>query len=159
MPLRRWFPLILLLTLFAGCSRFESELPAPITGSPNSTTLPQGTEMTADHPSTPGKGEEAMIRGEVFIDSLTILSQQSFPRVYQLQVKGSLPTPCHQLRTAVSQPTSENEIFVQVYSLADPRTVCSQALQPFETSVPLGSYVRGSYTVYVNGQNVGEITP
>ena len=70
-----------------------------------------------------------------------------------------LPSSCHQLRTGVEMPAMRSEIHVQIYSVYDPYTVCAQAAKPFEASIPLGSYVRGSYTVIVNENEVGEITP
>jgi hypothetical protein len=59
----------------------------------------------------------------------------------------------------VDIPTADSKIQVQLYSVFDPEKVCDQALEPLEASIPLGSYVRGSYTVVVNGQEVGKITP
>jgi hypothetical protein len=34
---------------------------------------------------------------------------------------------------------------------------CIQALEPFEVSIPLGSYTTGSFSVWLNGERVGEI--
>jgi hypothetical protein len=59
----------------------------------------------------------------------------------------------------VDLPTLVSEIHVQVFSVYDPYTVCSQVPKPFDTSIPLGSYVRGSHPVFVNEQKVGEIMP
>jgi len=100
-----------------------------------------------------------MKRAEVEIDSLAILVSDSFPPQYQLEVKGSLPTPCHDLRTVVEMATFQSEIPVQVFSVFDPYTVCAQVMKPIEAAIPLGGYVRGSYRVIVNGKEVGEITP
>jgi hypothetical protein len=145
MYLRRWFPLMILAFLVAGCTGIVC---APPMGD-----LPTG------NPPVPEVGDEPMARTEAHIDSLAIVSDGSFPPVYQLQVKGSLPTPCDHLRTTANPPSADSEIYVQVYAVVDPYEVCSQVLQPFEVSVPLGSYVRGSYAVIVNGKNVGQITP
>jgi hypothetical protein len=107
----------------------------------------------------PVTGGEPTTAGGVVIDSLAIEASDSFPPEYQLSVKGSLPTACHQLRTAVQKPTMQSEIHVQIYSMYDPYMVCAQVAKPFEASIPLGGYVRGSYTVFVNEKEVGEITP
>ena len=106
--------------------------------------------MTGGKPTTPG---------DVAIDSLAIRVSDSFPPHYQLEVRGSLPSSCHQLRTGVEIPTLRSEIHVQIYSVYDPYTVCAQTAKPFEASIPLGGYVRGSYTVFVNEKEIGEITP
>jgi hypothetical protein len=46
---------------------------------------------------------------------------------------------------------------VEVYSLVDPDVACIQVLEPFQQGINLGSLPQGSYTVYVNGEQVGEI--
>ena len=59
-----------------------------------------------------------MIRGEVFVDSQEILLMESYPVQVALQVSGNLPTPCHMLRAEVSEPDSENNINVELFSLS-----------------------------------------
>jgi hypothetical protein len=68
-----------------------------------------------------------------------------------------LPTPCHALKWEVVDPDPDGRIEVVLYSLADPELACIQVLEPFETSIPLGAFESGSYTVYLNGEGVGEI--
>lgn len=153
MRLRIWFPFILMIFLFTACGRFNNEPPAPAAGDVNATPMPPL------NPYAPGKGDESLQRGEVYIDSLEIVMSNSFPPDYTLHVKGSLPTPCHQFRDVVDLPTADRKIYVQLYTVFDPDKVCAQSLEPLEASIPLGSYVRGSYTVVVNGQEVGKITP
>jgi hypothetical protein len=121
-----------------------------------SPTDPTGEEPV-QAPWEPAAGDEALTRGEAFVEGTDILILESFPPQYLLQLSGSLPTPCHQLRVEVSEPDEENRILVEVYSLVDPDEVCIQVLEPFEANVPLGSFESGSYTVLVNGEQVGEI--
>ena len=59
------------------------------------------------------------------------------------------------LRFVVDLPTIVSEIHVQIFSVYNPYTVCSQVVKPFDASIPLGSYVRGSYPRFVNDQEVG----
>jgi hypothetical protein len=106
----------------------------------------------------PGKGDESLQRGPVYIDSTDTLTLESFPLQFQLNVKGSLPTPCHQLRVVIDPPNEQNEIHVSLYSLVDPNTVCTQVLKPFEANIPLSSFPSGKYSVFVNDEKVGEIT-
>ena len=98
-----------------------------------------------------------MTRGEVFIDEMQILTMESFPPQFLLQISGSLPTPCHHLRADMSEPDAQNRIMVEVYSLTDPDTACIQVLEPFQQGINLGSLPQGSYTVLVNGEQVAEI--
>jgi hypothetical protein len=138
--------------------------PAPVTpvpGIPNETPVVPGTggEEPAPGPYAPGKGDESMTRGPVYIDSQEILTLESYPPQFQLHVEGSLPTPCHELRAVVGDPDTQDQIHVEMYSLVDPDIECIQVLEAFEADIPLGSYSSGAYTIFVNGEQVGEINP
>ena len=155
-----WFSLTLSLLWLTACVRINPVEtppgpPSPDDGSVVSPTA--GGEMPVRNPYAPGKGDEALQRGTVYIDSTDILTLESFPLQFQLNVKGSLPTPCHQLRVVVDQPNEQNEIHVSIYSLVDLNTVCTQVLEPFEANIPLGSFPSGKYSVFVNDEKVGEI--
>jgi hypothetical protein len=108
-------------------------------------------------PVDPLPNESKMARGNVFVDESGVILMESFPVQAALLVSGSLPTPCHELKATVSEPDKENNIYVELYSLTDPNMACIQMIEQFETSIPLGSYSSGNYTVYLNGDEVGEI--
>jgi hypothetical protein len=99
----------------------------------------------------PSPEDDALTRGEAFIDSHQLLTLESYPLQFNLTLTGSLPTPCHQLRVTVSSPDAGNMIAVEVYSVVDPAAVCAQMIQPFEVTVPLGSYPSGRYFLHING--------
>lgn len=103
--------------------------------------------------------DSQMIRGNVFIKGKDLLVLESFPPQFVLQLTGSLPTPCHQLQVEVSKPDDQNNIKVEVYSITDPDRICIQVLKPFEKNIPLGSFSSGKYSVLLNGEKVGEISP
>ncbi|HJW91227.1 MAG TPA: hypothetical protein VJ436_11360 [Anaerolineales bacterium] len=119
----------------------------------------QGGAQPTTAPWEPAAGDEDMSRGEVFVDTQDILVLESFPPQFVLALAGSLPTPCNQLRVRVSDPDAQNRILVEVYSLVDPGQACIQVLEPFEANVPLGSFASGEFTVLINGQEIGQITP
>ncbi len=110
-------------------------------------------------PMKPLPGDNQMIRGNVFIEGKDLLVLESFPPQFVLHLTGALPTPCHQLRAEVSEPDEQNIIKVDVYSITDPDQICIQVLEPFEKDIPLGSFTSGKYSVLVNGEKVGEISP
>ena len=145
------FFLLVFLVLLEGCTQISRD--------PNVSALPATSDVPASDPQIPVTGGESTAFGDVTIDSLAIEVSDSFPPQYQLRVKGSLPSSCHQLQTEVKMPAMQSEIHVQIYSVYDPYTVCAQMIKPFEANIPLGGYVRGSYTVFVNETKVGEITP
>jgi hypothetical protein len=97
-----------------------------------------------------------LTRESVYLDSVDLLTMESNPLQFSLALAGNLPTPCNQLRVAVSPPNAENQILVDVYSLSTPGTICAEVLQPFSQNVPLGSFPAGHYTVWVNGRQMGE---
>jgi hypothetical protein len=119
---------------------------------PGSATEPAVQSQLYD----PQPGDETLSRGEVFIDSTSLLVLESYPPQFRLSVSGSLPTPCHQLRAVVSAPDASNGIAVDVYSLMDPTALCAQVLQPFTVSISIPTPPQGKYSVTVNGQMVGE---
>jgi hypothetical protein len=45
---------------------------------------------------------------------------------------------------------------VEAFSLQDPALDCIQVLQELEERLPIGSYSEGSYSVWLNGELVGE---
>jgi hypothetical protein len=150
--------LAMLLTVCTGLRLIEAPPPTPIPENPNVTPPLTPREELLQNPYAPGKGDETMQRGEVYIDSQEIIMLKSLPPQFQLHVMGSLPTPCHQLRVVIDEPDDQNQIQVQIYSLVDPNTVCIQVLETFDATIPLGSYASGSYTLFVNGEKVGDIT-
>lgn len=103
------------------------------------------------------KPEDAtLIRDEAYIDSSDLLILESYPLQFMLNIKGSLPTPCNQLRIAITAPDAENKIYVDVYSVISPDQVCVQVLSPFEVNFSLGSFATGHYALFVNGIQVAE---
>jgi hypothetical protein len=97
-----------------------------------------------------------LIRGPVYLGETQIYILESYPMQVKLEVTGNLPTPCHHLRATVSKPDNQNRIHVEIYSLTDPDVICIQVLEPFEERLSLGSFTDGSYTVWINGEQVEE---
>jgi len=130
--------------------------PQPAYPGPNEPVF-YGSPGAYPSPLEPIPGEAGMDRGEVFVDETQLLMMESFPPQYVLQVSGSLPTPCHNLRANISEPDTQNQINVELYSLVDPNVACTQVLEPFQTGITLGTLPQGSYTVLLNGEQVAGI--
>ena len=105
---------------------------------------------------SPKPEDAGLIRSEAYMDSSELLILESYPLQFMLNIKGSLPTPCHQLRINVNAPDAENKIYVEAYSVTSPDQVCVQVLSPFQVNVPLGSFATGHYVLFVNGNQVAE---
>ena len=104
----------------------------------------------------PQANDNSLKRGNVFIDKSELLVMESDPIQIALVLKGALPTPCNQLRVVASPPDEQNRIQVDVYSVIDPTQICIQVLEPLDTNVGLGSFPAEHYSVWVNGEKIGE---
>jgi hypothetical protein len=115
---------------------------------------PAAVEPSApEAPGAPDTGNGEM-RGNVFIDQTNLLTMESYPPQFLLQISGNLPDPCHELGVVVNEPDAENRIFVEAFSIADPEAMCIQVLQPFQENVNLGSFPDGEYTLFLNGEEI-----
>jgi hypothetical protein len=107
-----------------------------------------------------GVGDEGKVRGNAYVGEANLLIMESYPVQVALSVSGDLPTPCNEFRYQIDQPDAENRIFVEVYSVIDPGMICTQVLEPFaeSISIPVQDLPDGTYTVYLNGELVGEFS-
>ena len=123
-------------------------------------TQPSTTPVPFNPPSgyEPQAGDANLTRDQVFLEleNSQLLVMESYPIQVTALLKGSLSDPCHQLRAVVTPANSVNRIDLDVYSVYDKNTACITVIQPFSATIPLGSYSGGHYSVYVNGQLLGE---
>lgn len=138
-------PITLVLFLFTAC--------APSLDDPVSSDTPTPLQPNEYVPSPE---DNILTRGEVFFDSKSLATLESYPPQFMLQLQGNLPTPCHQLRIVANPPDTDNKVVVDVYSVVNPGEICIQVLVPFEVNYPLGSYPTGKYTLWVNGEMIAE---
>jgi hypothetical protein len=141
------FTASLLILSVVGCALIP-DLPPPATPTP--AIPPSGYE--------PQAGDDGLKRDQVFLDveNSQVVVMESYPIQVSVVLKGNLPDPCHELRVVVTSADVHNEINLDVYSVVDSSKACITVLQPFEVTIPLGSYTSGHYAVNVNGQLLGE---
>jgi hypothetical protein len=153
---RLLFTLVLAAAL-AACATSGIQPEKPVTDHP-STGEPVINPDTPDKSYSPQPGDSRLLRGNVYLDNADLLVLESFPVQYRLALSGNLPDPCHQLRVDIHVQAVDHRIEVDVYSVADPAAVCIQILKPFQASIPLDltSLSPGHYTVWANGDKVGE---
>jgi hypothetical protein len=140
------FVLIVLVSLLlAACASQPTATPVHMT--------PQG-----NNPYLPQSGDETMLRGDAEIVSISVLMAETLPPDFSISLAYRLPTTCYQLRVTISQPDSQNRIQLGIYGLVPKDKPCNMMalLTPQEASIGLGSFPAGHYTVWVNGQQVGE---
>ena len=78
--------------------------------------------LSIQNPFNPLSGDEGLIRGQAYVDSV----EWNDP---ELVFKGSLPTPCSQLRLSFLPLTADKHLDVVAYSVSNPNEVCTQVLQ------------------------------
>lgn len=99
-------------------------------------------------------------QGPVYFDSADLLIMESFPIQLRLVMSGNLPTPCHELAYEIAEANAQNQIHVSVYTTVDPAVTCMQVLEPFDESIaiPLDGLADGEYSVWLNGEQIGEFS-
>ena len=149
---------LLLALVISGCGTKTSDEAVSYPNYPNEdSSNPVSTPTQGgDNPYAPAPDDAGLTRSEAYLDSTELLSLESYPLQFILNLKGSLPTPCNQLRIAVNPPDAQNKVEVTVYSVVDPNKMCVQALAPFEVNFSLGSFPAGSYSLWVNGNKVAD---
>ena len=103
-----------------------------------------------------GADDGGLVRGPVYVDEAELVILESFPVQVELVIRGALPTPCASLQWRAEPPDEQGRIMVEAFSLQDPALACIQVLQEMEERLPIGSYSEGSYSVWLNGELVGE---
>lgn len=125
-------------------------------------TLPTSTPAPHSIPPSgyePQPGDEKLTRDQVFlyVENSPVVIRESLPAQVSVMLNGNLSDPCHQLRVVVTPANAQNEIILEVYSVYNPSLACITVLKPFSATIPLGNYAGGHFTVYANGQLVGEL--
>ena len=139
----------LLVLSLAGCSLLP--IGTQSTPTPTSPAIPPSSYA-------PQPGDALLKRDQVFLDmeNSTMLIMESYPIQVSVLLNGSLSDPCHQLRALFIPADAEKQINIEVYSMVDSSKACITVIQPFTATIPLGSYSNGHFTVFVNGELLGE---
>jgi hypothetical protein len=149
--------LLILATLSIIITACAAPTEPPASPSTSPTMPPVPTSIPPQNGDlVPSPADSTLSRGEAHLDSVELLTMESFPLQFTLALKGGMPNPCHHLRVAVSPPDVQNKIDVDVYTVVDPTAICAQVIQEFDVNFQLGSYPTGHYTLFVNGQKVAE---
>lgn len=143
----RW---LLLISLLGAC--------VPIaTPEPTATITLPSVLISADNGYRLQPDEETLTRGGVEFSSVSLIERVDLnPVRVEVDLLGSLPTTCNQLRLEVGLPDDQYQINITAYSIVKPGPKCEQVLQQFEASVLLGVYSPGRYIVLINGGTVAD---
>jgi hypothetical protein len=157
--MKSWITLLPSLVLLVACSQtivFPSPAPTGvIPATPSPQNMPLSNEPSAN-PYAPQPDDKVRTQGNAYLDVAQIRLLESYPIQVVLTLQGNLPTPCDTLRVQVNPPDEQSRITIEVYSLTDSTKMCAQMLKPFNADIPLGSFPPGHYSVWVNGEQIGE---
>src|SRR5512142_2146984 len=120
-----------------------------------------GAALTnGNNPYAPQPGDSAKLRGDIRVDSASVHLAESNPPQLILDVAYFQPTPCYDLRVEPQQPDAQNQIKVSAYAVTEKDKACTlMALAtPLHASLNLGRVPKGTYTVWLNGQQIGSFT-
>lgn len=150
---------LLLLTMTACTSQGVAapQSPTPVVVLPVDGDAP----VSSDDPVAPSPSTDLVVTGLVDVAEIEadLLLMESYPVQYLLTLRGTSPTPCHEVLTTWNEPNAQNEIHIEALFAADPDEMCAQVLGEFSTSINLGSFPAGeTFTVWVNGVQVAEFT-
>jgi hypothetical protein len=147
--MKRFIFLLLTLTLSA-CAAPPTPAPTPTENLPF--IIKQEENPYALRPTDSGKQ-----RREVILTSTNLSERPDLTPVQnELHVLGSIPSTCSELRVVINPPNSAYQIFIEIYSIADPNLKCDNVFQQFNTTILLGLYSAGRYTIWVNDGYVGD---
>jgi hypothetical protein len=98
-------------------------------------------------------------RAEVILTSVNLLERTDLtPLRTELNILGSMPSVCNELRIKVNPPDNSYRVYVEIYSLVDPKSKCDNVFQQFKTTILLGVYSQGQYSIWANNTYIGDFT-
>jgi hypothetical protein len=136
------------------------KLPSSTPPSSANEATPEATAIKIPPVSTdmlPKPADQILKKGTAEVTTAQVIQLPTDPPQYVVHITGDTPTPCHKLRVSVDVSKNDNRVVMESYSVFDPKVICLQMVQPFEVTVPLGKLPVNDYTVWLNGQQVGEI--
>ena len=142
---------LLLILITSACAAKPTPEPTPTASAPY--VLKQ-----EENPYAP-KPEDLSLKQDGVILTSTSLSERFdlTPIRAELHVLGSMPSVCSELRIKVNPPNIKYQISIEIYSVADSKLKCENVFQQVDTTILLGAYSAGQYSVWVNESFVGSI--
>jgi hypothetical protein len=109
-----------------------------------------------DNPYAPQPQDSGKTQAGVILTSLDLSERSDLnPVQTELIILGSMPSVCNELRANVNPPDNTYRVFVEIYSIMDPKLKCDNVFQQFKATLLLGVYSAGQYSLWVNDTFVG----
>ena len=149
---------VLIVALVTACSPATTPIPPVATENNPSAMSTIPSIIHVQNPYAPQAVDNAMMRGDISIDSSSLTVTKSVPLQVTLNIAYVPPTPCFQLRMDVSQPDAQNRINVSAYAVAEKDKACAlmAPATALQANLDLGSFPKGHYSVWLNDVKVDE---
>jgi len=144
------------IRLFIPALLITACIPIPA-ATPTPTDIPPYRISPDENPFAPQLEDVSRQVATVNITSVSFSERYDFsPLRAVINFVGYMPSVCNELRIDISDPDEEYNVYIEVYSLINPDVQCDNVFQQFETSLLLGTYSPGRYSVWVNGALTGD---
>jgi inhibitor of cysteine peptidase len=99
-----------------------------------------------------GTGEEGYIYSTATVETIQVITLESFPVKVQVEAKGYLPDSCTEIKQIQTQK-EENSFNITISTKRPKDAICTQAIVPFNRTIPIDvlGLKAGNYTINVNG--------
>lgn len=99
-----------------------------------------------------GNNSDEYIHGTAVVETIQIMTLESFPVQIHVLAEGNLPDGCTEIDN-ITQEREGNVFNVTITTKRPKDAICTQALVPFNETIPLEvqGLEAGTYNVYVNG--------
>lgn len=126
---------------------------------PSATTSAPLVLRSEENPYAPQAGDLDKQQAGVILTSLDLLERTDLDPVRtELSILGSMPNVCNELRVKVNPPDDSYNVYIEIYSLIDPKENCDNVFQQFKAQITLGIYSQGRYSLWVNKIYIGDFT-
>ncbi len=151
LPYQGWRFVLCFILLLSACIAQPLPEPTPTISRPRVIKL-------EENPYAPQPEDANVTQAGVVLTSLDLSELvDSDPLRSELTILGSMPSVCNELRIKVNPPNDAYQIYIEIYSIVNPNLKCEDVFQQFETSILLGEYSAGQYSVWVNNSFVGNM--
>jgi len=135
---------LFLVSILSACAALSAQTPTSTVGAPF-------VIKQEENPYEPRPEDVNMKQDDITITSLSLSERYDLtPLRAELHILGSMPNVCSELRIKVNSPTNEYKINIEAYGVSDLKLKCENVFQQFNTTILLGVYSAGQYTVWVN---------
>ena len=133
--------MVISLVAFSGCAENDVDIDDGIQDQVEDEIPPQPDETN----------DSEFIYGTAVVENIEILTLESFPVQIHVIAKGYLPDGCTEIGD-ITKVRDGNTFTVTVETIRPADMMCTQAIVPYEKSIPLDVYglKAGTYSVVVN---------